>query len=201
MNTVHVKDVGEISITQLKIGQYVKSRGGEYTLVYGFGHYDKERYASYLQIYFDNNNGQVLEISPKHLIFLDRNGLPIPIRSSDVKVGDILSGKIITTIQNIKRRGLYAPLTMSGDIVVSGIIASNYVDMLEEYQDMILYDQHFLGHIIFTPQRLFCTYVIDLCKDEVYVNGYGPLSYLIVQSTSIVTKSFKYWMKYFSTTE
>lgn len=188
MNTVEEKDHGIIPITQVKIGDFVKTGTGNYTQIYGFGHLDPEREESFIQIHFDqyyyNNSHQtpnILELSSDHLVFVDRSSRSYPIRATDVVVGDILSGKKVSSISSILRRGLYAPLTMSGDVAVSGIRASNYVDVLD-YSGW--YDQHVVGHAVFGPRRIFCSYFMNTCKQETYINGFGPWSHVIVTAAS-----------------
>jgi hypothetical protein len=51
-----------------------------------------------------------LEISPEHLIMLDRDNKRYLIRASDIRVGDIISGKIVTHIDTVIRVGVYSPL-------------------------------------------------------------------------------------------
>jgi Hint module len=86
----------------------------------------------------------------------------------------------------VVRRGVYAPLTLSGDILVSGIVASDYVDLLELPMMPLLWDQHTLAHVLFGPQRIFCYYWIDTCQLEIYLNGYGPLAYCIVEFSNFI---------------
>ena len=38
-------------------------------------------------------------------------------------------GQIIKENRRVHRHGVYAPLTMSGNIVISGILASNHVEI------------------------------------------------------------------------
>jgi Hint module len=199
-NSVEVRDKGTIHMNQLQIGDYVKSGMGQFVLVYGFGHYEPNREEIYLRMELDNNsklngtvhddfNKSVLTISSSHLIFVD-NKIPA-IRAADVRVGDELNGKIVKAIRIVTRRGVYAPLTSSGDIVVSGIVASNYVDVFFGYSYESdtrpePWDLHMIGHILFTPQRFFCHYFLEICQKEYYINGYGILSYLMVWGSKIV---------------
>jgi Hint module len=90
-----------------------------------------------------------------------------------VVVGNILSGKVGTAIRSIFRQGVYAPLTQSSDIVVNGIKASNYVNILDDTNVHIGWNQHILGHSYYLPQRMFCSYFLDVCKKEHYFDGYG----------------------------
>lgn len=188
MSSVEIKDQGVVSISQVKVGDYVKSSNGDFTQVYGLGHFDPDFESEFLQLYFaiSNNqsdvkayNAEPLEVTSKHLLFVERSGRQYPVRASDVVIGDKLSDKIVASIGKVTRRGLYSPLTQSGDIVVSGIVASTYVDLLDY---TLGFDQHTLGHAVFAPQRMFCSYFIDTCKKESYVNGLGPLANIIVNA-------------------
>jgi hypothetical protein len=79
-NLVEVKDRGSIPMTQLRIGDFVKSGDGRYTQVYGFGHLDVDREVLFIKIVFGddddgiyqtkrNDNLSYIEISPDHLIY------------------------------------------------------------------------------------------------------------------------------------
>jgi Hint module len=112
-----------------------------------------------------------LEISVKHLILVERKDQKYHIPASDVRVGDILSGQQVESIQLVTRRGVYAPLTQSGEILVNGFVASNYVKQLD-LPTLLSFDQHVFVHMLFHPQRLFCHYLIEVCKREIYWNGF-----------------------------
>lgn len=228
-NTVEVKDIGDIPMSQLKIGDYVKTLHGKYTQVYGFGHYDHNREETYVRFKFDDHNhhndivastgsgssssqdalllataryltasskinqaSTVLEISSKHLVFVNdgqNNNNPIP--ASNIMIGDMLSdgNKIVTSIDSIIRRGVYAPLTQSGDIIVSGIHSSNYIQVLDYNKNWIFFiNEHMIGHTVSAPQRIFCSYYIEYCKMESYMNGYGYLSYINLTLGSVMNR-------------
>jgi Hint module len=194
-NFVEIQHVGNVPISQLRIGDYVMSSDSKFTQVYGFGHFNHNRDGTFLQIMFhDNENRETIsfyrkhepsslsfiEISVRHLLMIERNHKQYRVASGDVRVDDIVSGKRVKSIQVVIRRGVYAPLTQSGDILVNGILASNYVDLLELPSMILLPDQHTLAHIFFYPQRMFCHSFFEICKKEIYIHGYGPLSYLLV---------------------
>lgn len=195
-NTVEVKD-GNIRMDQLKIGDFVKSGNNQFTQVYGFGHLDRALEEVFIQIYFDRKSKDQadvesaipLEISARHLLMLDTDQFQYPIRAFDVVVGNTLSGLTVQKIRTVTRHGVYAPLTHSGDLVVSGVRASNYVDVLDHNW---IWNQHILGHLIFVPQRVFCSYFLQHCKNEGYINGYGYLSYLVVHASAIVNQLGSY---------
>jgi hypothetical protein len=96
LNTVEVQHVGHILLSNLKIGDFVKSESNRFTQVYGFGHFDQNREEEYLQLHFFRNEANqtslpVLEKSQNHLLFVEKIKTfdPYPIRASDVVVGDI----------------------------------------------------------------------------------------------------------------
>lgn len=170
-NTVEVQNIGIIWMHQLQIGALVKSVNGKFTQVYGFSHYDVNREDTFLRICFNSSSdtkdtaylmSPCLEISPRHLVMVDKMSKHVPTQAAHVMVGDILYGKDVKEIYSIVRRGVYAPLTHSGDINVSGVLASNYVDVLNN--DPILWNQHILGHVMFFRQRPFVTSLLRFAK-------------------------------------
>jgi Hint module len=175
---VEVHGRGYIPMHQLRIGDMVKSGDANsivFTQVYGFGHLDYDKEQTFLHIGFDGEfciSSNALYISPQHLVFVIRNHETYPIQAMDVILGDILLGTtreehlVVLTIQMVRQRGVFAPLTQSGDIVVNGVVASNYVDALQDAK--LIWLQHTLGHIVFYPQRSFCYYFIETCKKEGY---------------------------------
>jgi hypothetical protein len=86
-NLVKIKHVGNVPMSQLRIGDYVMSGNDKFTQVYGFGHFEHKREATFLQIMFhDDENDKtmstvldhesssnIIEISVRHLIMIDRN--------------------------------------------------------------------------------------------------------------------------------
>jgi Hint module len=190
VNTVEVKGVGHVPMNLLGIGDLVKSGDGTFTQVYGFGHLDYNLEGTFLRISFEKNDVpspvSSIEISARHLVMIEKEKKQYRIPAADIAVGDILSGQRVHTIQEVVRRGVYAPLTQSGEIIVSGILASNYVKLVDL---AMVQNQHTIGHLLFTSQRFFCRYFIDTCKNERYVDGYGVLAYVIVTIASFIQQS------------
>jgi Hint module len=194
-NKVTVKDLGPIPINLLRIGDMVKSNDDIYTQVYGFGHLDHQHEGTFLHITFKMCDRQTcqypalfLEISARHLVMITKNENSYHIPAMDVVVGDILSGQQVETIHSVIRRGIYAPLTQSGEIMVSGILVSSYVDLIDHHNIARTWkgwNRHIAAHILFHPQRYFCYHYLDICKKEIYINGYGILAYAIIALSSI----------------
>jgi len=159
--TVRVRDIGPLPLSDLRVGDHVQTAGGEYHEVYAFGHHDELASALYLEI--STANGTALEVSPKHLVFLQDSTHPVAAR--DVRVGDwlrsILSqekGLRVASIEEVERTGVYAPLTTDGTLLVNGIAASSYVALDEfEMHPWMQSRMASLSHLALAPFRLFCT--------------------------------------------
>jgi hypothetical protein len=71
-------------------------------------------------------NAKPLELTPGHMLFLASGKLPVP--AHFVKVGDVLKTaegpSKVTVIRKIMRKGIANPLTLSGSIVVDGVVSS-----------------------------------------------------------------------------
>jgi Hint module len=155
-NTVEIKGKGTTFISQLNIGDEVLVSAGKYESVYSFGHRHESTDAEYLQLLPSH-----LEISMDHMIKIGANYIP----ASAVKIGDELetaNGElvIVETITRIVRKGVYAPFTMSGTIVVSNIRVSSYVAFQDGHYLMIgrwntLLSFHWLAHLSQAPHRVW----------------------------------------------
>jgi Hint module len=199
-NMVEIQAIGPIPIDELRIGDMVKSMHSDdnmFTQVYGFGHLDHHQEGIYLHITFDDNintmtstlseQASFLEISSRHLVMIEKKNdtKQFYIPAGNVRIGDILSGRRVQTIQPVVRQGMYAPLTQSGTIVVNGIMTSNYVELIA-YPILGQDQQHTLAHRLFHPQRFFCYYYFEMCHNEIYWNGYGIWTYWIISCHSLL---------------
>jgi len=206
-NTVQTFDRGVISMKSLRIGDLVLVEGGKYARVYSFGHYDdKIIINNYLQIISTTNNKgdsdtttSILELSADHMVYIlrddDSNKNIITIPASSIQVGDVLIDgndakvvvtKIVNKVNN--RRGAYAPFTTTGNIVVSNILASNYISissMLEKHPYFYPQQQQWIAHTFNTPHRILCSCSIELfCKNETY-NTHGLSNWLVLPYTVV----------------
>jgi len=163
-NLVEVLGRGKVSMMDLQIGDYVESSpAGQFSRVYSLLHIDVDAEATYLQIYiagFDNP----LEISEEHLLFV--NGKPV--RAKHVKIGDILLRQSqVQAIMSVKRRGVYAPATESGEIMVSGVHVSSYVAWMDIDPSLMI----LVSHAALSPLRIACALDFGFCERETYTNG------------------------------
>ena len=90
----------------------------------------------------------------------------LPVRASQIKVGDMLGEQKVSEVKSVKRRGVYAPVTESGDIIVSGVLASSYA-ALHNYTPV---NQHWEAHAFFAVRRLVCRFNFGICENETYTD-------------------------------
>jgi len=178
-NTVEVLGRGSVRMDTVTIGDSVRVRGGKFAKVYSFGHYEKNIRSNYLQI---GNAGSKtpLELSADHMVFVvNNNDETKSVPASNVKVGDTLatltggSSKVVF-IKHVQRNGAYAPFTTSGDIVVSGVVASNYVSLLDQMPKMM----QWIAHTFKAPHRVLCSINFTICENETYINGLSSWIYV-----------------------
>jgi hypothetical protein len=178
---VEVKDKRVMRMDALSIGDEVLTADGTYSKVYSFGHYAPTTKTNYLQILTENmDKNHPLEISHKHLIYVyDKSHKKAQVLPAEnLVVGDYLvtvhGCSQITSIGVVQRQGAYAPLTATGDIVVNGVVASNYVS--REWLPNLVSGKmlHLLQHGAALPYRIFCSLVG--CENETYdeTTGFSP---------------------------
>ena len=77
-----------------------------------------------------------------------------------------------------KRVGAYAPLTSSGDLLVNGVLVSNYVtrEWLKDAPGVTGSMLHYLQHGAVLPYRIYCSFKAGGCEDETYEEktGFSP---------------------------
>lgn len=149
----------------LKIGDYVRAGKDQFSRVISFLHLDRHIKANFLQIHAKDLK-KPLEVSPEHMVYV--NGSSWPIRAAQVQVGDMLGKNKVLKVTSIKRRGVYAPLTESGDILVNGVLASCYAAVHSHTP----VNQHWEAHAFFSLHRLVCAVNFRVCQSETYTNGY-----------------------------
>ena len=81
-----------------------------------------------------------LKITEDHLIFVEKNGKEAAIPARDVKIGDMVYVKVggkemlekdaVQCVSIVFERGVYAPVTLSGTILVNDVYTSCYFDVL-----------------------------------------------------------------------
>ncbi|XP_015769286.1 PREDICTED: uncharacterized protein LOC107347824 [Acropora digitifera] len=83
---------------------------------------------------------KILKITEDHLIFVEKNGKEAAIPARDVKIGDMVYVKVgdkemlekdaVQGVSIVFEKGVYAPVTLSGTILVNDVNTSCYFDVL-----------------------------------------------------------------------
>jgi len=184
--TVDVLNQGLTRMEDLKVGDSIRttSSADKYERIYSFGHYNKDRTAEFIE--FTTATKNKLSLSSVHLVYEQTQQAYIP--ASDVKIGHTLvengEASEVTKIRTVQRKGLYAPFTSSGSLVVNGVLASSFIDVLPSVGN-----SQWIAHTGEFPHRFWCTTVAD-CSSESYdeqgINYYWgrlPMNFLAWLST------------------
>lgn len=155
----------------VKLGDRILVQGGKYEPVYSFGHFDPRATAEYVQLTTQSTR---LSLSKEHIVFVE-GGRSIP--ASIVKVGDKLelaSGElgVVREIKSVVRRGVYAPFTATGTLIVNGVKSSTFIAYQgSETLEIAGFDTrisfHHLAHAFEAHHRAWCRY-ISSCENEEY---------------------------------
>ncbi|XP_048239523.1 uncharacterized protein LOC124133516 isoform X3 [Haliotis rufescens] len=130
-HTVNMKDI--------RVGDRVLSltdQGNiDYSEVYLIIHSDEYRMNNYINI---STTKHYIQSSPDHHIYLVSDGTKHTVPAAQVKLADrvliynhektLFEEEVVTGLSTSTEIGVFAPLTMSGTIVVNGVLASCYVD-------------------------------------------------------------------------
>jgi hypothetical protein len=133
----------------LIIGDMVRVASGNYEPIYSFGHKSDTIKAEFLQIY--TNTNRPLEISHNHMVLLEgRRFVPASmIRAGDILLNGVNDRVLVYMIRTVVRKGMYAPFTKSGTIVVDNVVCSNYIAYSQsEYLTIagVSFSYHWLAH-------------------------------------------------------
>jgi len=173
ITTAFVSGKGSVTMDLIEVGDSVLTGSGEFQSVYSIDHRDSNKSAKFLQIMFGGDHN-VLEVTSKHMIFIEGNTNPVA--SGTVDVGDRVvtpSGyETVTGIGLVERKGVFNPLTADGTIVVSGMVASTFSSLLNEKESIeisgvaiISYQQFFTN--LLKPYKFFCTTLsLELCRAD-----------------------------------
>lgn len=167
--TVVVKSRGRIKMKDLQISDevLVSIEDEIFEPVYTFGHRSSLASAEYHQLRPSN-----LELSANHMVFVKGKGA---VPASMVMVGDkLVGGGRVSAISKITSNGMYAPFTVSGRIVVNGVLASSYISFQDSNVLVIGsiptgIPYQWLAHTFQFPHRFWC-YYLGACPYDQYTD-------------------------------
>lgn len=162
-NTVETEHDGLKRMGELHIGDKIKTAEGMFDAVYSFGHYQPDAIGEYVEISIDHHT-KPLFVSKEHLVLI--NGAMVP--ASTIIKGDIVRTQhgtaTVKTTRLVTKSGAFAPFTMSGELLVSNILASSYVSIQNNKSTLHIgsldsgLSLHWLAHVVQAPHRLLCRF-------------------------------------------
>ena len=119
--------------------QVMTNKGVTSKPVITFIHRQPDLFQEFLQI-TTLRYKKILKITEDHLIFVEKNGKEAAIPARDVKIGDMVYVKVggqetlekdaVQGVSIVFEKGVYAPVTLSGTILVNDVNTSCYFDVL-----------------------------------------------------------------------
>mmetsp|Transcript_10298 Transcript_10298/g.21641 ORF Transcript_10298/g.21641 Transcript_10298/m.21641 type:complete len:488 (-) Transcript_10298:45-1508(-) len=131
---------------QLRVGDLVGAEGGVLSPVIAFSHRDPQKRESFLVFHTrnNNNNSRQLHVTRGHYLrVLDNNAAAAADHgdgeylrvAGELRVGDFLvsehaAREEIVRIEEQESTGVFSPLTLSGTIIVDGVVASCFTNLI-----------------------------------------------------------------------
>jgi hypothetical protein len=157
---------------QLHVGDSVLTSAG-YSNVFAFMIHQSGTQADYVQI--ETQLGLNLSLTAEHIVFAHADRRPVLAQSileQDVvwiltePHAELVPSRVIRVARTTDR-GLHAPLTEQGTVIVNGILASSYAGVKSlQWGQRILLSGHDIGQYIHEPLRFACRLVPSLCSPE-----------------------------------
>jgi hypothetical protein len=193
---------GPKTMSELRVGDVIRSVDGAghaiYDEVYFFGHADNSKSADYVNLKL-SGDAHSLQLSSKHFLpTCPEHGESckwsdhIHVYAQDVQPGDYVwvaspsqaSLRAVLETSIIAKEGLYNPYTLSGKIVVNGVVASAHSNwILDEWTPPSMSQYLPVAYqVLFLPGRMLYRFLGAPAADFLDVNnpqfganhGYGP---------------------------
>jgi len=162
-----------IPLSKLKKGDLVKSLDGNgqeiFTPFLGWLDKDSSKVTPFLKLTTENSSSVVLTAHHFLMSTPDPDHPSEMKRADEVAEGDFLltsSGlERVSSISRVTERGRGSPLTMTGDLLINGVLSSNYAHA----------PSHSIAHLWMTPFRWFDLLSNSDTKKENFVRRYSKL--------------------------
>ena len=133
-STVIVKGRAKpVCMRDLDVGDYVLDNTLGYTKIVGWLHRDEELDSEFLVIH--HQSGRPLVVTDDHLLFCATKQTYVPSSMVDsidsMYIDGTMVRSFITKRETVSRKGVYAPLTQSGALMVNGVHVSCYASPKE----------------------------------------------------------------------
>lgn len=150
--TVSRQDGLVVRMEDLAFAEKIATGADQHSDVYFFGHRNANEVSEYVSIKHTGSETP-LRLSPGHYLYVDGN-----LRTArTVKTGHRLRGAngkdllVVISVNREQHRGMYAPTSLHGDLVVDGVMVSSYTDVMHPR----------LSHKLLSPLRLLYRYGFD----------------------------------------
>jgi len=127
------KDGSSIRMDQLKVGDHILTRNGEFSQVYMFSHQNLFRKSRFIRLHLSNN--RTLAATSGHYVPLhninNNSNKDRYVSMADINVGDHLSDRFgspvrVVRIDTTHGTGLFNPHTLQGELVVDDVLVSAF---------------------------------------------------------------------------
>merc|ERR1711865_397145 len=130
-STVQLEDGTTKVMSKLAVGDRVLTTDGAYSDVYLFTHRMSEDAVKAKFVVLTTEDGSKISLTGNHYLYV--NGKLAT--ASTAKVGDELilsngNSSAVVAVEEVWNAGLYAPKTLTGELVVDNVLASSYTDFL-----------------------------------------------------------------------
>lgn len=137
-------------MSDLRIGDEVLVGAGQFSPIIGFSHRAHWQRAEYVRVH--TTSGHRVVATTQHVLYIVQDNERVATAAENIVIGDRLpvmkDGQEISSVvtyveKNVESVGLFNPHTLSGDIVVDGIVCSTYTKHVPMY----------MAHGLLTPIR------------------------------------------------
>ena len=178
--TVLTRDKTQISkpMEELHVGDLVLTDAG-FSPIFAFMDHNNKMKSDYLSISLDS--GDKLSISRDHIVWA--HDPRVPVLAESIKRGDtlwinrnntLLQEAIVVELQDRTLRGLHAPLTKVGSILVDGVLASSYAKSRSlMWGNFLIVSGHRLNEFMHAPLRWTCEISSEFCSSDWHIEESG----------------------------
>jgi hypothetical protein len=166
-----INPVIPVKLEKLRQGDYVETQSGEFEQILFFSHAKGQGMYTFLEI--STNVGLKLRLSKTHFIPVKAKNdtTSALVAARNVEVGDFLECRgqpcQVTDIAQVTDKGLYAPHTVSGKLIVDGVSVSCYTEAFPPFLTSVLVRAYeLLSRISFWPLSHWTKRLLDFAVNK-----------------------------------
>lgn len=168
---------------ELRVGDRVLAAEGVFSEIFAFMDHAADLEAEYVELTM--SGGRTLSVTEEHILFAHADKSPVlagelapgdllwllaPPLQEGVAAGASSSSRVamsrrIVSVGRMRRRGMHAPLTVEGSLVVDGVLASSYAGVKTlHWAGRPLLTGHTAGAMLHAPLRRLCGLCPQYCS-------------------------------------